>query len=86
VGVYVGYTNHYNIGAFMEKGMQMRGGQTPCQKFWPKLKGLIDEGKIDPTFVITHKPPLDKAPEYYKLFDEKKDGCIKVVMKPWAET
>jgi threonine dehydrogenase-like Zn-dependent dehydrogenase len=84
VGVYVGYTNHYNIGAFMEKGMQMRGAQTPCQKFWGFLKDLIDEGKIDPTFVITHKPPLEEASEHYKMFDEKKDGVVKVVMKPWS--
>jgi threonine dehydrogenase-like Zn-dependent dehydrogenase len=86
VGVYVGYTNHFNIGALMEKGMQMRGSQTPCQKFWKYLKGLIDDGTIDPTFVITHRPALEDASELYKIFDKKENGVVKVVMKPWAGT
>jgi threonine dehydrogenase-like Zn-dependent dehydrogenase len=47
-----------------------------------KLLGLIQEGKFDPSFVITHKVGLEEAPKMYDLFKRKEDGCIKVVMKP----
>jgi threonine dehydrogenase-like Zn-dependent dehydrogenase len=43
---------------------------------------LIEDGKIDPSFVITHTAPLEKGPELYQTFRDKKDGCIKVVLKP----
>ncbi|CAF1058167.1 unnamed protein product [Didymodactylos carnosus] len=82
VGIYVGTTNGFNIGAFMEKGLRMAGGQTPCQKYWPILLPLIESGKLDPSFVLTHTMPLEKAPDMYKIFDEKKDGCVKVILKP----
>ena len=42
----------------------------------------IENGEIDPSFVITHKLPLDQAPHGYKIFNEKRDGCIKIVLKP----
>jgi threonine dehydrogenase-like Zn-dependent dehydrogenase len=82
VGVYAGYTNHFNIGGFMEKSMAMRGGQTHVQRYWKDLLSKVQEGILDPSFVITHKLPLDEAPEGYKIFNEKEDGCIKVVLKP----
>jgi threonine dehydrogenase-like Zn-dependent dehydrogenase len=56
--------------------------QTPVQHYLPKLLKLIEEGKIDPSFVITHTAPLEKGPELYQTFRDKKDGCIKVVLKP----
>ena len=55
----------------MEKAQQMRGSQTPCQKYWPHLLELVLAGKLDPTIVITHRPPLEEAPHAYKLFNEK---------------
>jgi len=82
VGVYAGFTNQFNIGAFMEKGLAMAAGQTPCQKYWPVLLPLIEKGMIDPSFVISHEMDLEKAPEGYKIFDQKTDGCIKVVLHP----
>lgn len=82
IGAYAGYCNHFNIGAFMEKSLTMRGGQTPCQRYWPELVSLIKEGKLDPTLVITHEWPLEKAPEAYKMFNEKRDEVIKVILKP----
>jgi threonine dehydrogenase-like Zn-dependent dehydrogenase len=85
VGVYGGFCNGFLLGAFMEKGMSMAAGQTPVQKYWHHLLKLIEEGKLDATIVITHERPLDQAPILYKLFDEKLDNCIKVVMKPRAE-
>ncbi|KAK9908225.1 hypothetical protein WJX75_004550 [Coccomyxa subellipsoidea] len=83
VGVYVGYTNHFNIGGFMEKGMSMAAGQTPCQKYWPHLLKLVQEGTLTPDMVITHELPLTKAPEGYEIFNKKEEHCVKVVMHPW---
>jgi threonine dehydrogenase-like Zn-dependent dehydrogenase len=84
VGVYAGYCNHFNIGAFMEKGLSMSAGQTPVQKYWHHLLDLVKEGKLTPDMVITHHLPIDDAPKGYKMFNDKEDGCIKVVLKPNA--
>ena len=48
-----------------------------------KLRGFrIEAGEIDPSFVVTHVFPLEEAPEAYEIFKYKKDGCVKVVLKP----
>lgn len=69
----------------MEKQLTIRGGQTPCQKYWPMLLDKVQKGELDPTIVITHTLPLDEAPKGYHIFNEKLDGCIKVVLKPWGD-
>ena len=46
---------------------------------------LIEQGKIDPSFIITHTLPLSQAAEGYRMFRDKEDSCVKVVLKPWAE-
>lgn len=56
--------------------------QTPVQRYLPKLMKLIEEGKIDPSVVITHRAGLEDGPGLYKTFRAKEDGCIKVVLKP----
>jgi threonine dehydrogenase-like Zn-dependent dehydrogenase len=56
----------------------MKAGQTPCQKYWHKLLDMIQEGKLDPTVVISHEGPLTAAPMLYKLFNDKQDDCVKV--------
>ncbi|HYO08833.1 MAG TPA: zinc-dependent alcohol dehydrogenase [Tepidisphaeraceae bacterium] len=81
-GVYGGLGDKLPVGAFMQKGLTMKTGQTHCQKYIPHLINLITEGKIDPSFVITHKLPLSQAPHGYEIFNAKRDGCIKVVLKP----
>jgi threonine dehydrogenase-like Zn-dependent dehydrogenase len=57
-------------------------GQTHVQKYMPTLLQRIENGDIDPSFVVTHQVPLEAAPEMYKTFRDKEDGCIKVVLKP----
>jgi threonine dehydrogenase-like Zn-dependent dehydrogenase len=86
IGVYAGYCNHFNIGAFMEKGLHMGAGQTPVQSFWQKLLGMIKEGKLRPQAVISHILPLKEADKGYDVFNAKRDSekCIKVVLKPDA--
>ncbi|KAJ3087466.1 hypothetical protein HK102_011038 [Quaeritorhiza haematococci] len=80
VADYIGYTNQFPIGPLMEKGLTMRAGQTPVQKYWKHLLNLIQDGTIDPTFIITHRMPLEQAPQAYNIFDRKEEGCIKVVL------
>lgn len=82
VGVYAATVNGLNIGAFMEKGLSMAAGQTPVQAYWFKLLDLIREGKLTPEMVITHELPLTQAAHGYKIFNEKTDNCVKVVLKP----
>jgi threonine dehydrogenase-like Zn-dependent dehydrogenase len=81
-GVYVGFPDKIPFGALMNKGLTVKTGQTHTQRYMPRLLKEIESGTIDPSFVITHKLPLADAPGAYKIFQEKKDGCIKVVLKP----
>lgn len=81
-GVYLGFPDKVPLGAFVNKGLTMKTGQTHTQRYMAPLLKMIEEGTIDPSFVITHRLKLDDAPEAYKTFRDKKDGCIKVVMTP----
>ncbi len=81
-GVYIGFPDKIPMGAFMNKGLTMKSGQTHMHRYMKPLLAMIEEGKIDPSFVITHREKLDRAPELYKTFRDKKDGCIKVVLQP----
>ncbi|KAK9818115.1 hypothetical protein WJX72_007377 [[Myrmecia] bisecta] len=81
VGVYANDCDGYNIEAFMEKGLSMAAGQTPCQKYWPQLLKMVDKGILDPTMVITHTLSLDDAPYAYQIFNDKLDNCKKVILK-----
>ena len=81
-GVYIGFIDKFPMGTAFAKGLTFKMGQTNTQKYLKPLLELIEAGKIDPSQVITHRVPIDKAPEMYKTFRDKKDGCIKVVLKP----
>jgi threonine dehydrogenase-like Zn-dependent dehydrogenase len=81
-GVYGGLIDKFPIGMIMNKGLTIRTGQTHVNRWTDDLLRRIEEGQIDPSFVITHTVPLEQGPEMYKTFRDKEDGCIKVVMKP----
>lgn len=81
-GVYIGYPDKVPFGALMNKGLTLKTGQTHTQRYTAPLLKMIEEGKIDPSFVITHRLPLEEGPEAYRTFRDKKDGCIKVVLRP----
>jgi len=83
-GVYGGLVDKLPFGAVMNKGLTIRTGQTHVNRWTRDLLQRIENGQIDPSFVITHTVGLEDGPEYYKTFRDKKDGCIKVVMKPGA--
>jgi threonine dehydrogenase-like Zn-dependent dehydrogenase len=81
-GVYGGFLDKFPFGAVVQKGLTIKSGQTHVHKYLPTLLRHIQNGDIDPSFVVTHRVSLDDAPEMYKTFRDKQDGCIKVVMKP----
>ena len=66
----------------MNKGLTLKTGQTHMQRYMKPLFEKIEKREIDPSFVITHRLKLEQAPEAYKTFRDKKDGCIKVVLRP----
>lgn len=68
------------LGAAMIKGLTIKTGQTHAQAFTKPLLKLIEDGKIDPSFVVTHLASLEDAPQMYKKFRDKEDGVIKVVL------
>jgi threonine dehydrogenase-like Zn-dependent dehydrogenase len=66
----------------MNKGLTVRTGQTHVKRWTDDLLRRIEEGQIDPSFVITHTVGLEDGPEMYRTFRDKQDGCIKVVIRP----
>jgi len=82
IGAYAGLCNHFNIGALMEKCLVVRSGQTPVQKYWKHLLELIKAKKLDPSVIVSHHMPLEQAAEAYKMFNEKTDDVVKVILKP----
>jgi threonine dehydrogenase-like Zn-dependent dehydrogenase len=82
IGVYGGLLDKFPAGAFMNKGLTMRTGQCHVQRYLKPLLSRITAGDIDPSFVVTHRMELGRAPEGYETFKNKQDGCVKVVLKP----
>ena len=81
-GAYVGVVDKLPFGAAMNKGLTFKMGQTHVQRYLQPLLAKIESGAIDPSFVVTHRERLEDAPAAYKRFRDKKDGCIKVVLRP----
>ena len=81
-GVYAGLVDKIPMGIAMNKGLTFRMGQTHVNRWTDDLLRRIEERQIDPSFVITHSVPLEQGPEMYKVFRDKRDSCIKVVLKP----
>ncbi|MGH8179703.1 MAG: zinc-dependent alcohol dehydrogenase [Steroidobacteraceae bacterium] len=84
-GVYGGFVDKIPFGAVVNKALTVRSGQTHVQRYMRPLLELIEKGSIDPGFVVTHRLALDEAPRAYRMFRDKQDSCIKVVLKPWAD-
>jgi threonine dehydrogenase-like Zn-dependent dehydrogenase len=81
-GAYVGAPDKIPFGALMNKGLTIKTGQTHMQRYMRPLLEKIESGQIDPSFIISHRVPLADAPKAYKLFRDKQDGCVKVVLAP----
>lgn len=80
-GVYGGFLDKFPLGALMEKGLQVKSGQTHVQRYSKKLLSLIEDGTLDTTFMISHRLPLEQAPVGYKNFKENQNDWTKVVLK-----
>jgi threonine dehydrogenase-like Zn-dependent dehydrogenase len=83
-GVYGGALDKLNFGAAFGKGLTLKMGQTHVQRYLPALMQHVAEGRIDPSFLITHRAPLSEAPALYKTFRDEKNECVKVVLDPSA--
>lgn len=81
-GVYGGFLDKFPFGAAFSKGLTFKMGQTHVHKYMGQLLKLVDEGQIDPSFVITHRLNLNDAPWGYETFKKQEDDCIKIVLKP----
>jgi threonine dehydrogenase-like Zn-dependent dehydrogenase len=84
--VYGGIVDKFPLGAFMEKGLTLKTGQTHVQRYLPALLAAIIDGKIDTTFLISHRLPLEQAAEGYKIFHDNQNEATKVVLKPGMMT
>jgi threonine dehydrogenase-like Zn-dependent dehydrogenase len=82
IGGYGGFIDKFPIGSVMNRSLTIKAGQTHMQRYMRPLLERIENGDIDPSFVITHRLSLDDAPRGYDIFKNKKDNCIKVVLKP----
>lgn len=81
-GVYSGLIDKLPMGIAMNKGLTFRMGQTHVKRWTDDLLKRIEDGEIDPSFVITHTAPLADGPGMYNVFRDKRDNCVKVVLKP----
>jgi len=81
-GVYGGFVDKLPFGAVMNRSITIKTGQTHVHRYLEPLLKRVQSGEIDPSFVITHRLKLEEAPEAYRMFRDKEDECIKVVLTP----
>jgi threonine dehydrogenase-like Zn-dependent dehydrogenase len=81
-GVYGGLVDKIPFGALMNKGLTVRTGQTHVNRWSEELLRLVEDGELDPSFVITHSGTLEDGPQMYQTFRDKQDSCVKVVLRP----
>jgi threonine dehydrogenase-like Zn-dependent dehydrogenase len=82
IGAYGGFIDKFPMGAVMNRSLTIRSGQAHVQRYMRPLLERVQRGEIDPSFVISHRIPLDQAPHGYQIFNDKQDDCLKVVLSP----
>jgi len=82
IGVYGGFIDKFPMGSLMNRSLTLRTGQAHVHRYMRPLLNRIENGEIDPSFVITHTLNLSDAPLGYEMFGRKEDDCLKVVLKP----
>jgi threonine dehydrogenase-like Zn-dependent dehydrogenase len=82
IGVYGGFIDKFPMGSFMNRSLTMKTGQCHVQRYMKPLLGRIENGEIDPGFIVTHRMRLDDAADGYAMFSKKQDDCVKVVLTP----
>jgi threonine dehydrogenase-like Zn-dependent dehydrogenase len=83
IGVYGGFVDKFPMGSLMNRSLTIRTGQCHVHRYMQPLLERIENGDIDPTFIITHRLDLEEAPRGYETFKHKEDDCLKVVLKPF---
>ena len=83
-GVYAGFIDKVPFGAVFGKGITLKMGQTHMHRYLRPLLEMVEDRRIDPSFVVTHRMPLSQAPDAYAKFAGKQDGCVKVMLDPAA--
>jgi len=84
IGVYGGFVDKFPMGSVMNRSLTLRSGQCHVQKYMQPLLEHIEAGRLDPTFIITHRLQLDDAPNGYETFKHKQEECVKVVLSPFS--
>ena len=82
MGVYGGFMDKFPIGSLMNRSLTIKTGQTHVHRYLRPLLERIQNGDIDPSFVVSHHLPLEQAPQGYEMFKHKQDNCTKVVLQP----
>jgi len=82
VGVYCTSYNDFPLGQMFDKDLTFKCGQAPVHNYIDELLALVQQEKVVMDDIITHNLPLEEAPHGYKIFNDKKDDCVKVVLKP----
>jgi len=82
IGSYSGLANRFPLGDMTEKGIAISGSQCPTQRYWKYCLEMMVSNEIDPSFVITHRASLSQGPELYEILNERKDGIVKVFLRP----
>jgi threonine dehydrogenase-like Zn-dependent dehydrogenase len=81
-GVYGGWDDKVPMGAAFNKGLTLKMGQTHVMRYMKPLLARIAAGEIDPSFIITHRLPIEQASEAYRIFQRKTDGAVKILLTP----
>ncbi len=81
IGAYTGFIDKFPLGSLMNRSLTIKTGQCHVHRYMQPLLAHIEQGHIDPTFIITHRLDLDDAPLGYQVFNDKQDECMKVVLK-----
>ncbi len=82
MGVYGGFLDKFPIGSVMNRSLTIKTGQAHVHRYLRSLLQRIENGEIDPSFVVSHHLSLDQAPKGYEMFKHKQDNCTKVVLRP----
>ncbi len=82
IGAYGGLIDKFPMGAVMNRGLTIKSAQCHVQRYMRPLLERVQNGEIDPSFVVSHHLSLDDAPRGYDMFKHKEDECVKVILKP----
>lgn len=83
LGVYPTTYDNFPIGQFFDKGIVLKGGQAPAQKYIDRLLEYVVQGRVVLDDIISHRLPLSEIAHAYDIFKKREDGCVKVVLDPW---